>query len=185
MVTLKKKTFGYSERSEEARSKFLKKLETIDPKDIIYADEAGMDDNETTEAGWCKKGERLNDVKNSQPKKRISFISALSLQNIIGPFIFEGPCTRDVFEIYLKQVLIPIMKPGQILIIDNASFHKGGRILQLIKKAKCDLIYLPTYSPDLNPIEHYWSAIKNKIRKFLTPESPNIYEAAISAFGSF
>ena len=83
-------------------------------------------------------------------------------------FTVEGSCNRTVFEIWLETCLIPTLKPGQIVIADNATFHKGGRIIQLIEAAGCQLKYLPPYSPDLNKIERCWSWLKSRIRKQLT-----------------
>jgi len=143
-----------------------------------------MDDNDVKSRGWAKKGKRLYAMKKAKKRKRISFISALNLRKLVAPFLFEGSCTRMVFETYLEKVLIHSLKPGQVLIIDNASFHKGGKIKRLVESVGCRLLYLPTYSPDLNPIEHYWFLIKNKIRKLLDLENPNIYDAAISVFES-
>ena len=79
----------------------------------------------------------------------------------------QGSCNRTVFETWLETCLIPTLKPGQIVIADNATFHKGGRIFQLIEAAGCQLKYLPPYSPDLNKIERYWSWLKSRIRKQL------------------
>jgi transposase len=82
------------------------------------------------------------------------------------------PCqvlvTEQSREAWLETYLIPTLKPGQILIVDNATFHKGGQIIQLIEAAGCQLKYLPSYSPDLNKIERCWSWLKSRIRKQLT-----------------
>jgi transposase len=72
-----------------------------------------------------------------------------------------------VFETWLETCLIPVLKPEQVVIVDNATFHKGGRIEQLIREAGCELLYLPPYSPDLNKIERCWSWLKSRIRKKL------------------
>jgi transposase len=96
--------------------------------------------------------------------------------------VFEGSCTRLIFETYLKRVLIPELQPGQTVIMDNASFHKGGRIIELIEQAHCEVMYLPAYSPDLNPIEHQWTAIKNTMRTHLPHCNRDLYEAANHAF---
>jgi transposase len=87
---------------------------------------------------------------------------------LLAPFTVEGSCNRTVFETWLEACLIPTLKPGQILIVDNATFHKGGNIIQLIEAAGCQLKYLPSYSPDLNKIERCWSWLKSRIRKQLT-----------------
>lgn len=78
--------------------------------------------------------------------------------------------------------MIPSLKPGQVLIIDNASFHKSEEIKKLVESAGCSVIFLPPYSPDLNPIEHYWSSIKNNIRK-LAAYSKNFYDSIIDVLG--
>ena len=77
----------------------------------------------------------------------------------------EGACNRIVFETWLANCLIPSLQPGQLVIADNATFHKGGRIQELIEAAGCQLQYLPPYSPDLNKIERCWSWLKSRIRK--------------------
>jgi transposase len=94
-------------------------------------------------------------------------IAALCNQKLMAPFTVEGSCNRTVFEIWLETCLIPLLKPGQVVIMDNASFHKGGCIEQLIQDAGCQLLYLPAYSPDLNKIERCWFWLKSRIRKQL------------------
>lgn len=80
---------------------------------------------------------------------------------------FKGTCNTEVFNAWLSQVLIPELSPGQIIIMDNASFHKSAKTKELIEAAGCKLLYLPPYSPELNPIEKTWANIKGKIRGFL------------------
>lgn len=87
-----------------------------------------------------------------------------------------------VYEKYIEHVLIPSLVPGMVLVIDNARFHKSQRIIDLVEAAGCRIIFLPPYSPDLNPIEHHWAAIKHAIRK--TAESiQDFYEAAVQTLG--
>ena len=114
--------------------------------------------------------------------KPLSIISSLNNNQHIAPFVFEGSCTREVFELYIERVLIPNLKKGKTVIFDNASFHKGGSIKKLIEDAGCHLLYLPPYSPDFNPIEHHWFACKNYIRKYLLMTNRNIYLSAKMAF---
>lgn len=94
---------------------------------------------------------------------------------LIAPFSVEGACNR-IFEIWLESCLIPVLKPGQSIIIDNATFHHGGRITELIEAAGCQVIYLPSYSPDLNRIEKCWAWLKSRIRKKLR-NSENLRDA--------
>jgi transposase len=86
---------------------------------------------------------------------------------LIAPFTVEGACNRTVFETWLETCLIPVLRPGEWVIVDNATFHHGGRIAQLIQAAGCHLVYLPPYSPDLNRIEKCWAWLKSRIRKQL------------------
>lgn len=97
----------------------------------------------------------------------VNMIAALCNQQLMAPFTVEGSFNRIVFEIWLETCLIPLLEPGQVVVIDNATFHKGGRIEQLIQQAGCKLLYLPPYSPDLNKIERCWSWLKSRIRKQL------------------
>jgi putative transposase len=92
-------------------------------------------------------------------------IAGLCDKEIIAPIIFEGTCNKDVFETYVETMLIKELKPGQIVVLDNINFHKNPKVERLIKSVECSILFLPTYSPDLNPIEHYWFKIKNEIRK--------------------
>ena len=92
-------------------------------------------------------------------------ISGLNNNKIIAPLILEGTVDKQVFESYVEQILIPDLKPDQIVIMDNINFHKSPKVKELIENSSCKIMFLPTYSPDLNLIEHYWFKIKNDIRK--------------------
>lgn len=89
---------------------------------------------------------------------------------------FEGTCDTTLFNIWLKQVLIPELTPGQVVILDNASFHKSAKSKRLLEEAGCKLMFLPPYSPDLNPIEKHWANMKVKVREFL-PRFQNFTDA--------
>lgn len=95
--------------------------------------------------------------------------------------MFEGHCNTATFEVYLEKVLVPSLAPGMTVIIDNASFHKSAKIKQLIEDAKCKLLFLPPYSPDLNPIEHCWHKIKTTIRKIMRDTKCILDDAMASA----
>lgn len=101
---------------------------------------------------------------------------------LFAPFIFEGYSNSEIYETYIEKVLIPKLKPGMVLIIDNARFHKSKKVQALIESVGCRLIFLPPYSPDLNPIEHSWHAIKNNIRK-LAQTINDFYQAAVQVLG--
>lgn len=107
-----------------------------------------MDNREDYEYGWNQRGERFHALKSGKREGRVNMIAALCNQNLLAPFTVEGACNRTVFETWLETCLVPVLKPGQVIVMDNATFHKGGRIAELIKKIGCLPLYLPPYSPD-------------------------------------
>jgi transposase len=126
-----------------------------------------MDSRDGYDYGWNEKGQRFHALKSGRRAGRVNMIAALCNENLIAPFTVEGACNRTVFEIWLETCLLPKLEPGQVVVMDNATFHKGGRIQELIQSAGCELLYLPPYSPDLNKIEKCWSWLKSRIRKKL------------------
>jgi transposase len=164
---LEKKTYGYRERDEHKRADFQQQLATVAPEQIVYADEAGMDNRDDYPYGYSHRGERLHALKSGSRCGRVNMIAAWCDHQLLAAFTIDGPCNRTVFERWLETCLIPTLQPGQKLVIDNATFHKGGRIEELVQAAGCEIWYLPPYSPDLNKIEHCWFWLKNRIRKCL------------------
>jgi transposase len=163
----KKKTYGYLERDESKRQTFIEQLAKWADEMIVYLDEAGMDNLEDYSYGWNERGQRFHALKSGRRQGRVNMIAALCQGQLMAPFTVEGSCNRSVFEIWLETCLIPVLKPGQVVVMDNATFHKGGRIEQLIQQVGCQLLYLPAYSPDFNKIERCWSWLKSRIRKQL------------------
>ena len=145
---------------------------------IVYLDEMGMNDNEEYEYGWGEIGQRLYAMKKAVRSSRLSVIGALIDGKLDACGVFDGVCDRALFERYLEEILVPRLRPKQTIIMDNASFHKGGNIEAIINKAGCELLYLPSYSPDYNPIENCWSGLKTRIRQLL-PKLDNDLMAAI------
>jgi transposase len=142
-------------------------LASLADETTVYVDEAGMDNREQYAYGWNPRGQRFHALKSGRRQGRVNMIAALCHEQLMAPFTVEGACNRAVFEIWLETCLIPMLKPGQVVVMDNATFHKGGRIEQLIHQAGCQLLYLPAYSPDFNKIERCWSWLKSRIRKQL------------------
>jgi len=97
-----------------------------------------------------ERGERFHALKSGRRKGRVNMIAALCNQKLSAPFTIEGACNRTVFEMWLETSLLPTLVTGQVVVMDNATFHKGGRIQELIQSAGCRLLYLPPYSPDFN-----------------------------------
>jgi hypothetical protein len=147
----KKKTYGYCERDEIKRQAFLVELSSISQDQIVYVDASGMDNRDQYDYACNQRGQRFHALKSGRPQGRINTIAnALYNHKLSAPFTIEGACNRTVFEMWLETSLVPTLVKGQVVVMDNATFHKGGRIQELIQSVGCRLLYLPPYSPDFN-----------------------------------
>ena len=171
----KKKTTLYKERDEVKRTEFQKKLEQIAPDTLVYIDEAGLDNRLYREYGRAPLGQKVYANIPGKKRERISIIGALRAKQFIAPFTFQGGCNSDVFNAWLEQVLLPTLPKGTTIIMDNAAFHKSAKTESLIQQYGCHLLFLPTYSPDLNPIEHWWHKIKEILRPIIQNGHHNLH----------
>lgn len=160
-----KKTLLYAERNEEKRSTYLAEINNIPTEDIVYIDESGIDHNMIKEKCWTKRGTDVVGERSGKRRERTSILAALNGDDIKAPIRFSGTTNTETFLYWLKSFLIPVLRKGQTVIMDNASIHKSYIIRELIEAAGCFLKYLPPYSPDFNPIENYWAVMKNNIKK--------------------
>jgi transposase len=115
--------------------------------------------------GRAPKGERLRAGIPHGHWKTTTFVAGLRLTGMVAPMVLDGPIDREAFQAYLDQVLVPELRPGDIVILDNLPSHKGGRIREAIEAAGARLLYLPPYSPDFNPIENAFAKLKALLRK--------------------
>jgi transposase len=97
--------------------------------------------------------------------KTTTFVAGLRLTGMVAPFVLDGPINREAFELYVEKILVPELREGDIVIMDNLSSHKGPRIPELIEAVGARLLYLPPYSPDFNPIENAFAKLKALLRK--------------------
>lgn len=114
--------------------------------------------------GWGPKGKRLRAFAPHGNWRTLTFLGALRCDRITAPCVFEGPINGQSFRAYLEQLLVPVLKPGDIVIMDNLGSHKSAAVRQIIKAAGARLWFLPPYSPDLNPIEQTFAKIKHGMR---------------------
>ena len=115
--------------------------------------------------GRAPRGQRLRVPIPHGHWKTTTFVAGLRQDGIVAPFVLDGPINRDAFEAYVAQVLVPELQPGDTVIMDNLSSHKGPRVRELIEAAGARLLYLPPYSPDFNPIENAFAKLKALLRK--------------------
>jgi len=134
---------------------------------IAYLDEAGVDNKLFYEYARAPRGVKIHADIPGRKRERVSIIGALLNGKFIAPMTFTGGCNAIVFNTWLEEVLLSELPPGTTIVLDNATFHKSSKTIALIKKAKCKIMFLPTYSPDLNPIEHCWHTLKSKLRPLI------------------
>jgi transposase len=114
--------------------------------------------------GWGPKGERLRAFAPHGHWRTLTFLGALRCDRLTAPCVFDGPINGECFRAYVAQQLLPVLKPGDIVIMDNLGSHKSAELRHMIKAAGARLWYLPPYSPDLNPIEQTFAKIKHWMR---------------------
>ena len=134
------------------RAQYLEEVKDIPPDQLVYVDESGIDHQIIKEHCWAKKGQKIIGERSGKGRKRTSVLAALNGDEIKAPIRFSGTANTDLFLYWLETTLIPILKKGQTVIMDNCSIHKSVKVKELIEGVGCCLKYLPPYSPDFNPI---------------------------------
>jgi transposase len=147
------------------RERWKKYQRRIDPARLVFIDETWAKTNMTRVRGWHTRGQALVAKVPHGHWKTLTFLAALRHDRITAPFVLDGPINGDAFTAYVEQVLAPTLKPGDVVVMDNLGSHKGGAVRRLIRKAGAHLLFLPPYSPDLNPIEQVFAKLKTMLRK--------------------
>jgi len=153
--------------------------EEVDAKRLVFVDEMGTNTSLSSLRAWSKRGERAHCSLPRNRGRNTTLLASMSVEGMGPSLAVEGATTRLVFETYVEKVLLPGLRRGQIVVMDNLTAHKGDRTRELIESADCELVYLPPYSPDLNPIEEAFSKIKGLLRK----AGARSREALIEALG--
>lgn len=153
------------EADDKKRSEYLEKIKEIDEDKLVYIDESGIDNNISKDYGWSKRGQPIKAKKSGKYYIRTNIVAGLNENKSIAPLVFTGSCNTELFNAWIEQFLIKELKPDQVVIMDNASFHKSTKTRELIESVGCILLYLPPYSPDLNLIEKFWANMKRWIKQ--------------------
>jgi transposase len=132
---------------------------------LVFVDEMGSNTSLSPLYAWSRRGERAFGSAPRNWGKNVTLLAAMSSRGMGPCLAVEGATSREVFEAYLEGVLAPRLSPGQVVVMDNLSAHKGGRVSEIVEGAGCEVLYLPPYSPDLNPIEQAFSKVKGLLRR--------------------
>jgi transposase len=131
----------------------------------VFIDETWAKTNMTRSHGRCSRGQRLVAKVPHGHWHTLTFLAALRHDRITAPCVFDGPINGESYRAYVEQILLPTLKPDDIVILDNLGSHKSDAVRQLIRKTGARLFFLPPYSPDLNPIEQVFAKLKGLLRK--------------------
>lgn len=147
------------------RSRWQKHQGRIDPRRLVFIDETWAKTNMEPLRGWAPKGQRLRAKVPFGHCKTMTFLAALRHDRIVAPWVFDGPINGESFQLYVEQVLVPTLGRGDIVVLDNLGSHKSQAVRKAIRAVGAHLLFLPPYSPDLNPIEQMFAKLKHLLRK--------------------
>jgi len=134
---------------------------------LYYIDECGIDKYIHREYGYALVGVKVTGKISGKKYKRTNIVAAKCCDRIVAPMIYDGTTDSILFECWFEKMLLKSIPRHSIIILDNATFHRKKRLQELAETAKCEVLFLPPYSPDFNIIENYWAWLKNRLRKIL------------------
>ena len=151
----------------------------IEPQQLVFVDESAAKTNMTPLRGWALRGERVvADVPHGH-WGTTTMIGAVRLHGVDAAMVIEAATNAMVFETYVEQVLVPTLRPGDVVVMDNLSAHKSVAVREAIEAVGAELLFLPPYSPDFNPIESMWS----KVKQFLRRAAARTFDTLVAAIG--
>jgi transposase len=175
---------GASERDEFLRIAWrVLVARALDQRRLVFVDEMGTTTSLAPLYAWAPKGERARcEVPRNRGKNTTytTLLASMTAEGMGSCLAVVGSTTKAVFEAYLERVLAPTLRPGQVVVMDNLASHKGEKVRELIEGRGCELLYLPPYSPDFNPIEEAFAKVKALLRK----AGARTREALVEALGA-
>ena len=169
------------DKCEEKRKGFCEIVDSYPQYKLYYVDECGIDNYIYREYGYAPVGVRIPGKIRGKKFKRTNIVAAKCGDKIVAPMIYDGTTDSVLFECWFEKMLLKSIPRHSIIILDNATFHRKTKLRELAEKAGCDVLFLPPYSPDLNPIEQFWAWLKNRLRKVL-PSFSNFEDALVDCF---
>ena len=137
----------------------------MDADRFVFLDETGASTNMVRRSGWGPKGSRLLATAPHGHWRTTTFVAGLRASGVIAPFVLDGPMTGEAFRAYVRQVLAPELEADDVVVMDNLLAHKVAGVQEAIRAVGASVLYLPSYSPDLNPIEQFFAMLKALLRK--------------------
>ena len=159
------------------RARWIARQASIDPKRLVFIDETWAKTNMAPLRGWGPRGQRLIGKAPHGRWRTLTVIAALRSDRIDAPCVFDGPINGETFRAYVERFLVPTLEPGDIVVLDNLGSHKGKAVRRAIRGAGAKLLFLPKYSPDLNPIEQVFAKLKHWLRRAQARSIDHIHEA--------
>lgn len=166
------------------RSDFIDSVESIDPSKLIFIDESGAHLGMSSDYARVEGGQRAFMPKPFNKGEKFSIIGAIALTGIVAMLYTASAVNTTIFKEFLEQLLVPKLKRGQFVILDNVSFHKSQEIIDLIESTGAKVVFLPPYSPDLSPIEKMWSKIKEIFKRKKPRNKADFHDAIFTAITS-
>ncbi|WP_422865665.1 IS630 family transposase, partial [Endosaccharibacter trunci] len=168
-LTFKKNTAHATERLradvQRKRERWIRHQRRIDPARLVFVDETWAKTNMTRTHGRAPRGQRLVGRVPHARWTTMTFLAALRTDRIDAPCVIDGPINAVTFRAWVEQFLVPTLQPGNVVVLDNLGSHKGSAVRRAIRAAGAHLLFLPPYSPDLNPIEMLFAKLKTLLRK--------------------
>jgi transposase len=158
---------------------------TVDPKRLVFIDETWTKTNMAPLRGWCARGLRLKDHVPHGHWKTQTFLAALRHDRVTAPCLLDGPINGQVFLIYVQRFLVPTLRPSDIVVMDNLGSHKSPAVRDAIRAAGAHRLFLPAYSPDLNPIEQVFAKVKALLRKARTRTFDAVSDSIANLMSTF
>jgi len=162
-----KKTTLYKERDEQLRAAFQGAIATFPPEAVAYVDETGIDRHMDRPYAWSPKGVPAPWWVPGRRYERTGIVAAQLGGRVVAPMQYGGTMDAALFESWFGGALLPCIGRGRVIVMDNARFHRKATLCEMAHQNGCLILFLPPYSPDLNPIERLWAWIKARLRKVL------------------
>lgn len=166
-----------SERNEAQRTAWWIETQAFDPRRLVFVDESGANLSLTPRYGRAPRGQRVVGVVPRNHGPNVTLFAAMGVAGITAAMTMTGPADGEVWPLFARQILVPSLRPGQIVIWDNLGVHKNQQVRQLIEDRGCQVRFLPPYSPDFSPIEQAFGKLKTALRQANARTRPALEDA--------